>query len=554
MPVLYFIIMVGVLVFVHELGHFMWAKWFGVRVLRFSLGFGPRIAGFRRGETEYVVSALPIGGYVRLLGENPLDDVDPRERDRSFSEQSLLRRAIIVAGGPAMNIVFPIVLYFVVFLGDAQLSPASIGTVVPGRPAHGVLQPGDLVTAIDGEAVRTFYDLTRIVEGSGGRELRIEFERDGEPQEANIRPVPVLRQRPLERVDEVWHVGVMPNHPIAVIGVTSPTSPAAAARLKTFDVVVAAGGKPVDRFIDLARVLDRNRGGLTPLTFLRPTSVPDALGGLVELDVYEPHVAAVTPQPGRTDGMARAGLELADRYVSHVTAGSPEHRMGLLPGDRLLDLDGRPIETWQTFLAELKHARGAEHTLSWRRGLERLSGDLTLAHERGETEHGQVYDRYVVGVRNWVPARTDPRVDNPAPIRYALREAARATREVVELTVFSIVRLLQGRLTVRSLGGPLTIFEVAGVAAQQGTLDYLWLMAFISINLGLINLIPIPLLDGGHMMFLLTEAVMRRPISLRIRGYAHVAGFVILVAVMFVALKNDLERQWPQIVETLASE
>src|SRR5688572_28448873 len=126
MPFVYFIVMVGVLVFVHELGHFLWAKLFGVRVHRFSLGFGPRIAGFHRGGTEYVISALPLGGYVRLLGENPRDDVHARDRGRSIADHSIFRRAVIAVGGPLMSLVFPILLYFVVFLSDSRLTPATI--------------------------------------------------------------------------------------------------------------------------------------------------------------------------------------------------------------------------------------------------------------------------------------------------------------------------------------------------------------------------------------------------------------------------------------------
>jgi regulator of sigma E protease len=170
------------------------------------------------------------------------------------------------------------------------------------------------------------------------------------------------------------------------------------------------------------------------------------------------------------------------------------------------------------------------------------------------TEHGQKYDRYVVGIRNWVPSKTDPRVDNPSPILYAAREAISATSEMVELTIFSIVRLLQGRLSVKSIGGPLTIFEVAGTAAREGALDYLKLMAFISINLGLINLLPIPLLDGGHLLFVMYEAVVRRPVNTRLREYAHIAGLVILIAIMILAFKNDIERQWPKILDLITAQ
>jgi regulator of sigma E protease len=350
----YFILMVGVLVFVHELGHFLWARVFGVRVLTFSLGFGPRIAGFRRAGTEYVISAFPLGGYVRLLGENPRDDVRPQDRPASFASQSIFRRVVIATGGPLMNLAFPIALYFVVFLGDTQQTPATIGRVFPHRPAENKLQPGDRVLAVDGRPIETFYELTRLVESNPGRPLRLRIERAGQQLDEVLTPVAASKELPLEMREEVGRIGVAPQHPLAVIGVRSPTSPAAAARLRTFDVVVAAGGRPTERWLDLEHAVEKNRGTLVPLTFLRPTPVPNALGGLVALDVYEPRVATLTPEPGQGSGLDRAGLELADLYVAHVAAGSPEHRIGLLPGDRLLELDGRPIPMWATFLEDLR--------------------------------------------------------------------------------------------------------------------------------------------------------------------------------------------------------
>ncbi len=552
-PLLYFIVLVGVLVFVHELGHLVWAKYFGVRVLKVSLGFGPRLAGFRRGETEYVISALPLGGYVRMLGENPWDEVRPKDADRSFANLNLFRRFVIVLAGPAMNLVFPILLYFVVFLGDDKLTPASVGVVFPDRPADGKLLPGDLVTAVDGDAVSTFYGLSRIVEKNPGKALHFTVTRDGHTIEQTITPVRSEKERPLELNEEVGRIGVMPHHPLAVLGVTSPSSPAGAARLRTFDVIVTAAGRPITRFIDLEHVLGANQGSLVPITYLRPTPLTNALGGLIDLDLYEPRVTTLTPEPGQGSGVLRSGIESADLYVSEVTAGSPEHHLGLLPGDRLVSLDGRPIRLWATFLEDLKAERGKKHELTFRRGERELSGQLALAHQRGVTDQGQVYDRYVVGIRNWVPSRLDPSVTNPEPISYAFREALRATTDVVQLTLFSVVRLLQGRLTMKSIGGPLTVFEVAGTAAQQGALNYLTLMAFISINLGLINLLPVPLLDGGHLMFFLIEGVARRPVSVRVREYAHLAGLAFLLGIMVLAFKNDIERQWPELVSQLMS-
>ena len=545
----YFVVLVGVLVFIHELGHFAWAKFFGVCVLKFSLGFGPRLWGFRRGETEYVLSAVPIGGYVRMLGENPRDEVSPQQHDRSFASQATWRRVVIVVAGPAMNLLFPVLLYFVVFLGDTQLTPATVGTVLPNRPADGQLQPGDRITAIDGEELSTFYELTRIVERSPGVPLRLGVERGDEQLELELTPVSSTKEYPLDLSEQVGRLGIMPHHPLPVIGVSRLSGPAAAARLATFYVIVSAGGAPLERWIDLRAVLERNRGASIPVTYLRPVRVEGALGGLVELDIYEPRVATLTPDPGKGDPLERAGIEPADIYVSQVTAGSPEAKAGLLPGDRLLELDGRPIRLWATFEQDLRTAPDKPHYLKWRRGDREITRRFRLAHEGGETEHGQVVDRYIVQIRNWVPMRADRPVPNPRRVAYAVREAFEETWRVVELTVVSMVRLFQGRVTVKSIGGPLTIFEVAGTAAREGALNYLTLMAFISINLGLINLLPVPLLDGGYLMFFLLEGVMRRPLSLRAREYAHIAGLAFLVAVMVLAFKNDIERQWPQIVE-----
>jgi regulator of sigma E protease len=544
MPFVYFIVLIGVLVFVHEIGHFVCAKFFGVKVLRFSLGFGPRIAGFRRGETEYVIAAVPLGGYVRLLGENRLDEVRPEEEHRSLENQSIWKRIVIFVAGPLMNVLFPVLLYFVVFLGDTSLTPAVVGMVVPGQPAEGKLLPGDRILEVDGQAVESFYGLQRMVEDRAGEPLEFVVQRGQERVKQTVTPVRSLQQYPLGITDEVGRIGISPYHPRPVVGVISATGPAGAALLRTFDLVVAARGEPVDKWSDLERMLDRNQGSLLPLTYLRPVTIRGALGGLLDLDVYEPRVTTLTPEPGPGAGSERAGLELADLYVSQVKENSPEHRMGLLPGDRLLSLDGERIGFWRSLVLRLTEQSDTTHRLTWRRGQRVMSGSFSLKQEKGVGELGQITDRFVVGIRNWVPLRLEPPTNNPHPITYALQEAVSETASMVRFTVYSIIRLLQGRLTVKSIGGPLAIFEVSGTAAREGVLNYLKLMAFISINLGLINLLPIPLLDGGHLVFALIEAVMRRPLSLRVREKAYIIGLVLLLLLMILAVKNDVERRY----------
>lgn len=553
MDVVYFVVLVGVLIFVHELGHFAWAKIFGVKVLKFSLGFGPRLVGFRYGETEYVISALPVGGYVKMLGESPNERVAPADEERAFHNLPILKRIVIVIAGPVMNLVFPIALFFVVFMGDDTVAPPIVGTVFPDRPAEGQLMPGDRILTVAGEEVSSFDEVTEIVGEHPGRPLAFVVERDGERLTRTVTPTltRVPREpRALGLYDELGRVGIGPTHPTPVVGVTSPASPAGAADLRTFDVIVSIGGEPVERWIDLEKALTKNRGSLVQVAYLRPNRVEGALGGLVELDVYEPHVATLIPAGGDAPGPERAGLELADLYV-RVIEGTPAHRIGLMTGDRLVELDGEPIRSYGTFQEDLRAERDQEHVLTWRRGSRLMTQPFRMRRERRIDEAGEAQDHYVFGVTNWVPVRYEPPV---AEENHALRSLGRAIDEtwrLVEATVVSVVRLFQGRLSVKSIGGPLTVFEVAGQAARESTPDYLRVMGFISVNLGLINLLPIPILDGGHLAMFLFEAVTRRRISIRIKQVASVLGLVVLVALMVLAFTNDIERQWPSISEWL---
>ncbi len=554
MTFLWFVLLVGVLIFVHELGHFVWAKVFGVKVLRFSLGFGPKVIGFTRGETEYVIAAIPLGGYVRMLGEQPGDTITKKDEGRAFSDQPLWRRVIIVLAGPVMNLAFPLLLYFVVFLGEHDMSPPVIGTVLPDTPADGHLMPGDRVLAVDGEEVRTFYELMRRVDASVGEPLELTVERRRQQVEANVTPVRATEARALGMTREVGRIGVSTRSPLAVIGIISPASPAAAARLRSFDRIIAAGGRPIERFADLVDVLEPNRGGTVPITYVRPRRFDGGLASVLELSFYEPHVATLTPEPGPGSGVVRAGIESSDLYVSEVRVGSPEAALGLRPGDRLLSLDGEPIRLFATYVEALQTSESTEHELTFRRADQVITRRLVLERESGETEYGERFDRFAIGVSHWAPTTVEPPVANPSPVAYALHESFAATWDMIELTVTSVVRLVQGRLSVRSLGGPLSILEGTETAASGGPLDYLAFMAFISINLGLLNLLPIPLLDGGHLLFFLIEAISRRPLQTRAREIASLVGFGMLLMLMILAFKNDVERRWPDIVETFQAD
>ncbi|MBC7174564.1 MAG: site-2 protease family protein [Polyangiaceae bacterium] len=211
------------------------------------------------------------------------------------------------------------------------------------------------------------------------------------------------------------------------------------------------------------------------------------------------------------------------------------------------------MRLWSSMVERLRQSPGGEHVFTFRRGEELHEARVRLTLVRASTDEGQIEDRYGLRMSNWLPAFMDRHVDNDGVLSYAAHEAWTQIGEMVELTVYSVLRLVEGRLPMSSLGGPLTIFEVAGTAAREGAVNYLRLMAFTSVNLGMINLLPIPLLDGGHLLFFLIEAVRRRPIGTRAREWASLAGFVVLVLIMLLAFKNDIDRArghespWPDL-------
>jgi regulator of sigma E protease len=551
MNAVYAIILVSSLIFVHELGHFLFAKAFGVKVITFSLGFGPKVLKLRGRETEYCVSLLPLGGYVKMLEASKTDVVLPEDRKRTFESLPVFKRIVIVLAGPVMNLIFPVLLYFAVFIGDGPFLPPTVGIVLPNHPADGKLRPGDRIMAIDGQEVGTFDEVKRIIGNNPARPLKFTVFRDNRHVDVEVTTEETVDSRNEEAQSElditqrIGTVGIQPSAPAAVIGVSNPDSPAYRAGLRTFDVITNVGGMPVRRFMDLTGALSENAGETLPITYLRPVGVPNALGGLADMAVFESGVVALTPDPSGSSLLERTGIEFADLYIAIVSEDSFLYKAGVRPGDKILRLNEEPVPAWSTFCERVKAAPDKRHRLDFQSaqtGRVR-SGTFQIRREDFTDEYGQTFSRYVIPRQNWVPLAPDERVQHPMPIRYALEKAVEETVAVTRFTLVSIVRLLQGRLSWDSLSGPITIYEVAGEEGRKGADHFIWVMALLSINLGLLNLLPIPVLDGGHLMFFAIEGVLRRPLPLRTREVAHIVGMAILVALMVLAFKNDVQRR-----------
>lgn len=577
MDFLYFVLFISILIFIHEFGHFAFAKLFGVKVITFSIGFGPKVLKVRGKETEYCIGLLPFGGFVKMLEEGKAEQpILPEEKHRTFEAQPLWKRVVIVLAGPAMNLVFPIALYTSVYLDDREFLPPTVGTVFPGKPADGKLFPGDTITAIEGEPVQTFPAVQKAFAKRAGAALRVSVERDGKPIDVTITPteeVEVIEPSELELFERVGRVGIAPTFAAPVIGIPRTDSPAWRAGLRTFDRITAVNGRKIDTFVDLVRVLSQNRGDNVVLTYVRPVPVPQAL---CDFAVLETGIASLAPRPrqegavvrdGDPEGRARdvvdrVGIESVEMYVAFVPEGSSEHKMGLRAGDRITHLDGVAQRMWKvdrrsghalddtSMVGLLLREPNRVHELQWTRNGEPMSGTFQLRKERWEDELGQHYERYVFRSTHWQPRAPSKLVPNPSPILYSVRRGFEETLSAIKFIVVGFVRIAQGRVSLATVGGPITLYDVAGDAGAKGTTYFVWAMAVTSVNLGLINLLPIPVLDGGHLLLFLVEWVRRRPVSVRARALSSLFGISVLAVLMLVAFKNDLSRKvsWDTVV------
>jgi regulator of sigma E protease len=543
------VLLLGGLIFVHELGHFVAAKALGVKVLRFSIGFGPRLFGFTRGDTEYRIAALPLGGYVKMAGDDPSEEVAPEDRGRGFLEQSPWRRFVIAAAGPGMNLAFPIVLYLAIALAqNGQPTPGPVvGTVSPGSPAaEAGLAPGDRILSVttpDGRTrpIRWFADLRDVVSPHPGEPLTFAVERGGAKlPPLVIRPARERESNPVE-TRERGVVGVTPSYASAVV---APVPPGAAGPIEPFDLVVKAGGKAIRHAGDLSAALAAARCGPLDLEVLR------------ERPARAPGVAVSSYAPLRLDGVptcagGKPAIAIAapvvSAFVGTIARGGPAAQAGLARGDAIVAVNGKPVRTLRELslmAPEFQAGKAVRLALGDGREVTLVPGEEGYVDELTKEKQTRV----VLGFAPDGRAAVEPEalVAAQVPLRLPLLEAAGKAasqlREVVRLTVLGIARIVTGDISFKTVGGPIMLFSIAAQAAEEGIESFLFKMALISVNLGLMNLLPIPVLDGGHIATCLVESVTRRPLSIRAREIANLVGVVLLVVLMLFVFKNDIVR------------
>jgi regulator of sigma E protease len=443
-----FLVAIGVLVAVHEFGHYWVAKRLGFKVLRFSIGFGKPLlmrVGRDADRTEYCLAAIPLGGYVKLLDERE-GEVAPSELHRSFTRRPIAQRIAVLLAGPAMNLLFAVLLYAILgMIGTETVKPV-VGQVRLDSPA-----------AVAG----------------------------------------------LQRGDEIVRVGDR-------------------ATLDTEELQIAL----IRRFTD---------DGIIPLVVRR-----DGVERPVTLSVRDDR--RTLTEPGKL--LPGLGFDLASwvatSRVQAVPEGSAGARAGLMPGDELLSIDGQAVTNSSEFVALVNAAPDRDVTLEVERAGKRLS--LTAAVP-AVVESGKRIGRLGItlaeGPRTWPPGLTEIRRLGPLA---AAQAGVEKTWEMSALTVQMLWRIVTGQVSAKNISGPISIAEFAGISAFLGVTAFLAFLAIISVSLGVLNLMPVPLLDGGQVAYQLVEAVKGSPLSERAQLFGQQIGIALLVVLMSLAFYNDISR------------
>jgi regulator of sigma E protease len=441
-----FAVILGVLIVVHEYGHYLVARWVGVKVLRFSVGFGRALWSKRIGRdgTEWALGMFPLGGYVKMLDERE-GDVAPEELHRSFNRQSVWRRMAIVAAGPAANLLLAIVVYWGLFWhGIEELKPILGAPVAASPAAASGMQSGERVLKVGGEVVQTWQDMHWVLIRRAVDQDSIEFEVINPRNEITIRRLDVSSAR--------------------------------------------AGGWEGDALARLG------------ISFYRPR-IPPVLGKI------SPDSAA-----------AAAGLQA---------------------GDEILVIDDKPVTAWPDVVQDVRNSPGKTLEFEVQRQGERLVIEITPVPVE---EGGQNIGRIGASVRDTGASRNELMIT----VRYGVISAlGKAINETWDKSVFSLVmigKMITGEVSWRNISGPVTIADYAGQSARLGMGYYLKFLALVSISLAVLNLLPIPILDGGHLLYYVVEIIKRGPLSERSMEIGQQIGLALMLMLMAFAFYNDINR------------
>ncbi|MBW2314546.1 MAG: RIP metalloprotease RseP [Deltaproteobacteria bacterium] len=542
-----FVAMLGVLIFVHELGHFLVAKACGVRVLKFSLGFGSPIGigrfrlRWERNGTEYVAAWFPLGGFVKMLGENPDDEDSPEtlsNPEEAMNNKPIWQRLAIVFAGPAMNLLLPVLIFTVQLgVGIPRGAPV-VGTVEPASPAaEAGIVAGDRIVAIDGEPVDWWTDADARFSAAAGETLQLDVERQGETHEVSLAVAQRSRIDNFGAVAELGWTGLLHPRQRALIGVRDAASPAARAGLLSGDEILSVGEAKVEDWTSFAAAYAEASPPVT-LTAARPGDD----GKPVSREITVPTTGSV-----ETLGVIPAAV-----LIAQVTPDSAAGEAGLAAGDLIVAVDGAPLGSFGALVDAVRSSDGRALQIDYARAGETRRIDVAPRKQEAKNALGVPETRWLIGIQSEVsvlPGASTPDLErNPL---VAIPRAVGLTADATGTVMLGFKKLITGEVERNNIAGPIGIAVIAHKALQAGWEIYLGMLIMISINLGILNLLPIPVLDGGQAVLFIVEGIKRGPLSLRTKELFQTAGVMVLLMLMGFAMWNDVSRFWGTFVDFL---
>jgi regulator of sigma E protease len=534
LSILGFVLVLIPLVVVHELGHFLFAKLFKVRADAFSVGFGPVILKKKWGETEFRLSAIPLGGYVKLLGEDPSVELSEEDRKRSLHAQKPWKRFFIFFGGPLFNFIWAAIVFMAMMaIGEPQISTV-VGRVLHDSPAAkaGIIA-GDKISAIDGTKVEKLEDLYTLLTDKPSTDVELSIERAG-------KTIPVRFATGSEDGFSVYGEkksvgtieGIIPSGRSTRIGISSSDSIAAKAGIKAGDEVVSIAGTPVKTFEELETAY---------------SSLKLAAGAPLLLKIKSGGAEREVSLAGKWSGDLGVdfGIHSTELFIEQAIPGTPAEKAGIKKMDQLIAVNGSPIRSF--FELRRKIQKSGEEKGKVNVTVVREGKTMTFEIIPQETTERdpllKKLKQFTIGVMPMAsmlePVMVIERTLNPFQLLY------RGTARMIDLSqknLVSIGKMIMGQVSVKSLGGPILIGKLAGDSISRGLLDFLKMMAILSIGLGVLNILPIPVLDGGHIVLLGIEAVRGRSLSLKQIEVVQSVGLAVILFIMIIVMKNDISR------------
>ena len=529
-----FVILLGILIFVHELGHFLVARMCGVRVEVFSLGFGKKILKYKHGDTTYCLSLIPLGGYVKMFGEQGATDIAEHEHSVSFTHKTVWQRIAVVLAGPLMNFFFAVFVFFLIsYMGEETRSPVIAEVSAESPAAKMGLRTGDRVLSVGTLPVQSYEDFQKALTKNKNSTTAANIQSTtGEAHSVNLEigAIPNPNIFSLEKTIGTIE-GIQPLAMGALIGVIK-NSQAEKLGFLTGDEIISINDKKVNSWNEVEPWLSKHEKSSVKvernLAEVKTTAT---------IEVSENILA-------QTKSLKDFGIEATDLYLDQIVKGSPAEQADLKHFDKILTINSKAVFKWEDVLNTIKSFDGKEPlTFTIMREGSVVTKMITPQVTSQVTAMGQDDKRFTIGIVPLVQfAQPEMTVVQSPSVFHSLSKGFSRTWDISVMTVVSFVKLFQGEVSHKNIGGMISIGKAAKDSFALGLQSFLMTMGILSVSLFILNLLPIPVLDGGHLVFYSIEVVKGSPLSVKKMEMAQQVGFVLLMGLMVLALFNDFTK------------